>query len=174
MTQGNRGMSFEAVIDLSNQRYDRLNLAVVNKRATPVKVLRIANGRITSGYYEQPSTVDYDGLIPGGRAIVFEAKSVASLSRFDLKNLKDHQMDYLLKCHKMDGIAFLLVEFVKQDKIYLLPYTALRYYWSAYKAKKGSSIHITDFEIHAYEVPKKRVPVDYLSVVNKLWQATGS
>lgn len=168
--QGNRGMVFEAMIDLTNQRYDRLGLAVVNKRPTPVKVLKIAAGRITSGYYEKASTVDYDGLIPGGRSIVFEAKSVNSLDRFDLKNLHDHQVDYLLKCHKMDGIAFLLVEFKKHRKTYLLPYTVLRYFWEAYKRKQGSSIHITDFDVHAYEVLQGRVPIDYLQAVERHWE----
>ncbi|CAM2979573.1 Holliday junction resolvase RecU [Paenibacillus taichungensis] len=170
---GGRGMGFEAIITFSNERYDTLGLAVVNKRPTPVKVTKAAGAKVLEGFYEEPSTVDYDGIIPGGRGIVFEAKSISG-DLFPLSNLKDHQFEYLLKCHKMGGIAFLLVEFRKQGETFLLPYTALRHYWTAYKQKKGSSIHVSDFEIHAYLVPSKRVPVDYLGVVDKLWKASGS
>ncbi|MDN8590963.1 Holliday junction resolvase RecU [Paenibacillus sp. 11B] len=172
--QGNRGMGFEAIITFSNERYDKLGLAVVNKRPTPVKVVKVAGSTVIEGYYEEPSTVDYDGIIKTGRGIAFEAKSIASLDRFQLKNLKDHQVEYLLKAHKMNGISFLLVEFRKQHKTYLLPYTVLRFFWDAYKRKQGSSIHISDFDIHAYEVPDKRVPVDYLWAVERHWQASGS
>jgi len=171
--QGNRGMGFEAIITFSNERYDKLGLAVVNKRPTPVKVTKAYGNKVLEGFYESPSTVDYDGIIPGGRGIVFEAKSISG-DLFPLSNLKDHQFEYLLKCHKMGGIAFLLVEFRKQGETFLLPYTALRHYWTAYKQKKGSSIHVSDFEIHAYLVPSKRVPVDYLGVVDRLWKASGS
>ncbi|WP_244213658.1 Holliday junction resolvase RecU [Paenibacillus barcinonensis] len=170
---GGRGMGFEEIITFSNERYDTLGLAVVNKRPTPVKVTKSAGNTVLEGFYESPSTVDYDGIIPGGRGIAFEAKSIAG-DRFPLSNLKGHQFEYLLKCHKMGGIAFLLVEFRKQRETFLLPYTALRHYWAAYQQKKGSSIHISDFEIHAYLVPEKRVPVDYLGVVDKLWKASGS
>ncbi|NUU54357.1 Holliday junction resolvase RecU, partial [Paenibacillus taichungensis] len=97
---GGRGMGFEAIITFSNERYDTLGLAVVNKRPTPVKVTKAAGAKVLEGFYEEPSTVDYDGIIPGGRGIVFEAKSISG-DLFPLSNLKDHQFEYLLKCHKM-------------------------------------------------------------------------
>ncbi|PGM88175.1 hypothetical protein CN958_27060 [Bacillus cereus] len=41
MGQGNRGMAFEKLINLANEMYQREGLALINKRPTPVKVLKI-------------------------------------------------------------------------------------------------------------------------------------
>lgn len=49
-------------------------MALINKRPTPVKVLKSKGGRLLNGLYEDKSTVDYDGVYKG-RAIAFVAKS---------------------------------------------------------------------------------------------------
>ncbi len=61
-------------------------MALINKRPTPVKVLKSKGGRVLNGFYEAKSTVDYDGVYKG-RAIAFEAKSTEKDTRFDLKNI---------------------------------------------------------------------------------------
>lgn len=171
MTQANRGIAFENLIDYTNRIYEHKGLAIINKRPTPVKILG-NNGRTVHGYLEKPSTVDYDGTYQGGKSIVFEAKSIKELDRFDLKNLHDHQVEYLKKCHDCGAISFILVEFTKHRTIYLMPYETLQYYWN--RRKKGvrgtASIPLEDFEVNAYQVTGGSVPVDYLSVVNKLWK----
>lgn len=60
MGQGNRGMAFEKLINLANEMYQRESVALINKRATPVKVLKNKGGHVLSGFYEAKSTVDYD------------------------------------------------------------------------------------------------------------------
>lgn len=87
MGQGKRGMAFEKLINLSNEMYQREGVALINKRPTPVKVLKMVYGRVKDGYYESKSTVDYDGVYRG-RAIAFEAKSTNEINRFDLKTLR--------------------------------------------------------------------------------------
>lgn len=37
MGQGNRGMAFEKLINLSNEMYQRGRVALINKRPNPVK-----------------------------------------------------------------------------------------------------------------------------------------
>ena len=39
MGQGNRGIAFEKLINLTNEMYQRGGVALINKRPTPVKVL---------------------------------------------------------------------------------------------------------------------------------------
>lgn len=70
MALGNRGMHFEKLINLSNEMYQREGVALINKRPTPVKVLKSKNGRVINGFYESKSTVDYDGVYKG-RAVTF-------------------------------------------------------------------------------------------------------
>ncbi|OMC71495.1 Holliday junction resolvase RecU [Paenibacillus sp. FSL H7-0326] len=168
MSFANRGMAFENILDYSNQMYDMKGIAIINKRPTPVKVVRKTYGKVTEGYFEKSSTVDYDGVYQG-RAIMFEAKSTDQKLRFDLSNLHSHQYDYLKKCHMAGGIAFLLVDFRKQRKMYLMPFLTLRSYVEASKNGGRKSIRIEDFDIHAYEVTSGRVPVDYLKAVDKIW-----
>lgn len=168
MSTGNRGMAFENLLDYSNKLYDEKRIAIINKRPTPVKVIRKTYGKVTEGYFEKSSTVDYDGVYQG-RAIMFEAKSTDQKLRFDLSNLHSHQYEYLKKSHEASGIAFLLVDFRKQRKIYLMPFQTLRSYVEASQKGGRKSIRIEDFDVHAYEVWSGRVPVDYLKAVDKIW-----
>ncbi|QYY43096.1 Holliday junction resolvase RecU [Aneurinibacillus sp. XH2] len=98
-------------------------VAVINKRPTPIKVLY---GIV--GHFKSPSTVDYEGAY-AGRSIVFEAKSTKELRRFPLRNIAEHQVEYLAKYHRCGAISFLLVEFAKHQTVYLLPYEVLAQYW---------------------------------------------
>lgn len=163
-------MAFEGLIDMTNHLYNNRGVAVINKRPTPMKITeRLKDGRLVAQFTEM-STVDYDGTYQG-KSIVFEAKSVRELDRFDLKNLHQHQVDYLDKCHKQGAISFVLITFERQQLTYLLPYTALKPMWDAQDSKvRGSkSISLETLDVHAYQVQSGRVPVDYLAVVDKLW-----
>ncbi|MDF1585814.1 Holliday junction resolvase RecU [Marinimicrococcus flavescens] len=165
----NRGMIFESQIDLSNEMYEAQDRAVINKRPTPVKVLERKGQYITLAVFEKPSTVDYDGIYRD-RRIDFEAKEVSDLMRLDLSRIEDHQYDHLEKSHRHGSIAFILVSFTRNRKMYLLPFVALRVFKQASELPGGrKSISIDDFEIEGYEIRNGRVPVDYLKVVDKVW-----
>ncbi|WP_416809021.1 Holliday junction resolvase RecU [Bacillus thuringiensis] len=90
MGLGNRGMVFEMLINLANEMYQRGGVALINKRPTPVKVLKSKGGRVLNGFYEAKSTVDYDGVYKG-RAIAFEAKSTEKDTRFENKLELKHE-----------------------------------------------------------------------------------
>ncbi|MEC0173027.1 Holliday junction resolvase RecU [Paenibacillus graminis] len=166
---GNRGMVFESHIELSNRMYEAQGSAVINKRPTPVKVLQQYGGYITKAVFEKPSTVDYDGIYRG-RRIDFEAKDVTDFVRLDLSRIEDHQYQHLENSHKHGSMAFILVRFGRNQKMYLLPFVALRVFKQASELPGGrKSISIDDFEIEGYEIRNGRVPVDYLAAVDKIW-----
>ncbi|EEM92647.1 Recombination protein U (Penicillin-binding protein-related factor A) [Bacillus thuringiensis IBL 200] len=48
MGLGNRGMAFEIIINLANEMYQRGGVALINKRPTPVKVLKSKGVRVLS------------------------------------------------------------------------------------------------------------------------------
>lgn len=169
ISHANRGMVFESHIDLSNEMYEAQGRAVINKRPTPVKVLEQRGGMITKAVFEKPSTVDYDGIYRD-RRIDFEAKEVADYTRLDLKRIEKHQYEHLEKSHKHGSMAFILVSFGHNRKMYLLPFVALRVFKQASELPGGrKSISIDDFEIEGYEIRNGRVPVDYLAAVDKIW-----
>ncbi|TBX83994.1 Holliday junction resolvase RecU [Bacillus cereus] len=168
MGQGNRGMAFEKLINLSNEMYQREGVALINKRATPVKVLKSVGGRVLNGFYEAKSTVDYDGVYKG-RAVAFEAKSTQSLTRFDLSNIAQHQLDYLEKAEKMGAICFFLIEFSKDQTIFLVPASVIQSYVRMSHQPNGKkSISRADFDIYGYLVEQtERAPVDYLQYIDE-------
>ncbi|WP_242298650.1 Holliday junction resolvase RecU [Bacillus cereus group sp. BfR-BA-01424] len=168
MGQGNRGMAFEKLINLSNEMYQRDGVALINKRATPVKVLKSAGGRVLNGFYEAKSTVDYDGVYKG-RAIAFEAKSTQSLTRFDLSNIAQHQLDYLEKAEKMGAVCFFLIEFSKDQTVFLVPASVIQSYVRMSHQPNGKkSISRADFDIYGYLVEQtERAPIDYLQYIDE-------
>ncbi|MEM5606500.1 Holliday junction resolvase RecU [Bacillus cereus] len=168
MGQGNRGMAFEKLINLSNEMYQREGVALINKRPTPVKVLKSTGGRVLNGFYEAKSTVDYDGVYKGW-AVAFEAKSTQSLTRFDLSNIAQHQLDYLEKAEKMGAICFFLIEFSKDQTVFLVPASVIQSYVRMSHQPNGKkSISRADFDIYGYLVEQtERAPVDYLQYVDE-------
>ncbi len=168
MGQGNRGMAFEKLINLSNEMYQREGVSLINKRPTPVKVLKMVYGRVKDGYYESKSTVDYDGVYRG-RAIAFEAKSTNEINRFDLKNIAQHQLDYLEKAEEMGAICFFLIGFTKDQSTFAIPLSVIQSYVRMSQQPKGKkSIPRADFDIYGYLVEQtERAPVDYLQYVDE-------
>ncbi|MED0988319.1 Holliday junction resolvase RecU [Bacillus nitratireducens] len=161
-------MAFEMLINLANEMYQRGGVALINKRPTPVKVLKSAGGRVLNGFYEAKSTVDYDGVYKG-RAITFEAKSTNEINRFDLKNIAQHQLDYLEKTEKMGAICFFLIEFSKDKSVFLIPLSVIQAYVRMSHQPKGKkSIPRADFDIYGYLIDQtKREPVDYLQYIDE-------
>ncbi|MBJ8054897.1 Holliday junction resolvase RecU [Bacillus cereus] len=168
MGQGNRGMAFEKLINLSNEMYQRGGVALINKCPTPVKVLKSAGGRVLNGFYEAKSTVDYDGVYKG-RAVAFEAKSTQSLTRFDLSNIAQHQLDYLEKAEKMGAVCFFLIEFSKDQTVFLVPASVVQSYVRMSHQPNGKkSISRADFDVYGYLVEQtERAPVDYLQYIDE-------
>ncbi|MEH7434197.1 Holliday junction resolvase RecU [Bacillus thuringiensis] len=169
MGQGNRGMAFEMLINLANQMYQRGGVALINKRPTPVKVIKSRGSQVINGFYEAKSTVDYDGVYKG-RAVAFEAKSTEKDKRFDLKNIAQHQLDYLEKAEKMGAICFFLIEFSKDKSVFAVPLSVIQSYVRMSHQPKGKkSIPRADFDIYGYLVEQtERAPIDYLQYVDEV------
>ena len=77
--------------------------------------------------------MDYIGVVQG-YPVCFDAKETGK-ENFPLKNIHEHQMDYMRSYVKQRGVAFILVYFTAKDEIYLLPFEVLDRYWQ--KARDG-------------------------------------
>ena len=62
-----------------------------------------------AGIILKQSTVDYTGLIKGGRYIAFDAKESKLTTRFPLTNIEDHQAEYIKHVSRLGGIGFILI-----------------------------------------------------------------
>ena len=109
----NRGLNLEDDINNSNKYYLEKDIAVIYKKPTPIKVVKVdynnrVNTVIKEAYYEIPSTTDYNGIYKG-KYIEFDAKECKSTTSFPLNNIKKHQITHISNIIKHGGIVFLII-----------------------------------------------------------------
>lgn len=102
------GAAFEQYLDAQHTLFERQGRACVAKVPTPVQITS-ARGRMIRGRKESKVWVDYTGVIRGGRAVAFDAKSTKAKSRFAFSLVSDFQRGKLATVAKLGGVAFLLV-----------------------------------------------------------------
>lgn len=66
----NRGMSFEKMINATNDYYLSHGMAVIHKKPTPIQIVRVdypqrSRAKIVEAYFRQASTTDYSGVYEG-------------------------------------------------------------------------------------------------------------
>ena len=122
LSAANRGMSLEEDINLSNEYYRDMGVALITKRPTPINIVKVdysKGARITDAYFEKQSTTDYNGVYKG-KYIDFEAKNTKSETSFPLSNISEHQIIHLRNVIKHGGIAFFIICFQIKNEVYLL------------------------------------------------------
>lgn len=172
LKKANLGTDFETKLNETNSYYLQKGIASIYKKPTPIQIVKVDypsrnKAKIVEAYYKTPSTTDYNGVYKG-YYIDFEAKCCHSTS-FAFAHIFNHQIEHLITIDKMDGIAFLLIEFPLQKEIFLLPAKILyqKYLESLNGGKK--SISYKDFSLLGYSIKETFNPrVDYLKIVDFL------
>ena len=166
---GKRGMTLESDINSSNRYYLENDIAVIYKKPTPIRVVKVdynkrINTKITEAYYEVPSTTDYNGIYKG-KYIDFEAKETKSKTSFSLNNIHEHQIIHLEKVYKHGGIAFLIIRFTMLDITFLLFINDFLEYINNNDRKSIPEKYI---EEKGYIIKNGYNPIlDYLKIVDK-------
>lgn len=168
----NRGMSFESMINDSNDYYLSNNIAIIHKKPIPIQIVKVdypsrSGAVIKEAYYKVPSTTDYNGLYKG-KYIDFEAKETMNKTSFPLSNIHSHQIEHLININKHGGLSFLLLFFKAKDEIYLLETRYLEEFFIRSKSGR-KSISYTELQVCGHLVKESVAPrVDYLKVVDEL------
>lgn len=128
-SRGLRGDAFEEIINMTNEKYLKEGLALIQKIPTPIKPIEIDSERhvITLGYFEQKSTVDFIGVM-SGIPVCFDAKECGKKS-LPFSNIHPHQVKFMSDFDQQGGIAFLLVHFTDYQETYVLPVETLKKYY---------------------------------------------
>ena len=128
-SRGLRGSTLEELINRTNDRYQEEELALIQKIPTPITPINIdkETRHITLAYFDQKSTVDYIGAVQG-IPICFDAKECAQ-DTFALENIHSHQVAFMERFERQDGIAFFLIYYTGKGLYYYLPYRHLRVFW---------------------------------------------
>ena len=164
---GNRGMTLEEDINLTNEYYKEKNIALIYKKPIPIKVLRTneTKTRIKDGFYEQKSTLDYSGIYQE-KYIEFDAKETNSKTSFPLSNIHEHQINHIKDVLFYKGIVFLIIRFNILNKTYILPGDKLIEFINTEDRK---SIPLNFFEENCKQVELKYRPrLDYLKSIDIL------
>lgn len=163
-----RGVRFEENINRANLYYLTNKIAAIHKKPTPIQVVSVnypkrSAAKIVEAYYKTPSTTDYNGVYKGYH-IDFEAKETANTTRFPLQNIMQHQIEHLQLVQACGGIGFLLVSFVKLDRIFLLDVSFI-----SKEIKEKSYISLSFFEQNGIEIKhSNQLYLNYLHAVDIL------
>lgn len=162
---GNRGMTLEEDINITNNYYLEKNIALIYKKPIPIKVLKVTidKTRIKDGFYEKKSTLDYSGIYKE-KYIEFDAKETNSKTSFPLSNIHKHQITHMKNIIKFGGITFLIIRFNLIGKTYILMAKEL---FNFIDNNDRKSIPMSYFESNCKEIPLKYSPrIDYLKEIN--------
>jgi recombination protein U len=148
----NSGAVFEEMLKNSCEYYLFKGIALIHKIPTPWSVTYDKKSKkVIRAHPEEKSSVDFEGIWHG-KSLAFEAKSTRERKRFDLKNIHQHQMDYLDRHQDQGGISFLLMEFSKLGEVYFIWYDQLKEWWN--DAKEGG---------------RKSIPYDWIQINCGTW-----
>ncbi len=169
-----RGMLFESELNKSNEYYKNANIALIYKKPTPVKIVKVeypsrSHAKIVEAYYQTPSTTDYNGIYKG-KYIDFEAKETQNAS-FSFDHIFHHQIEHLKQVDSHGGIAFIIIYFKSFDKIYLIDIKDFyRLYCEGLKGGK-KSVKYSDIESNGgLLVTRSFTPlIDFLKQVDQLY-----
>ena len=166
-TYANRGMGLENDINETNKYYVTYDIALIYKKPTPIRITKTnyQNMRVIDGFFESPSTLDYNGVYKG-YYIEFDAKETRSKTSFTINNIHNHQIEYIKKVIKHNGIVFLIVRFSLLNRDYILKGEDLLQFINDNDRK---SIPLEYFEKNCYKLEIKYAPrLDYIKLVDKL------
>ena len=166
-TRGLRGSTLEDMINQTNEHYDHQGLALIQKIPTPITPVRIDkdNRHITLAYFEKLSTVDYLGSVQG-IPICFDAKE-CGVDTFPLQNIHEHQIIFMEKFEKQQGIAFMIIYYRHRNLFYYMRLSEIRDFWE--RAKKGGrkSFRFDELNPNFFIPLKNNFFISYLEFIQK-------
>lgn len=166
-TYANRGMMLERDINQSNKYYLDHNIALIYKKPTPIKVVKVEYPKnvIKEAYFNEPSTLDYNGIYEG-KYLEFDAKETQSNTSFPIANIHKHQLEHMKRVIYFGGITFLIVRFTKINETYILLGREL---FNFIESNDRKSIPIDYFRKNGFLVELKYIPrLDYISIIDKI------
>lgn len=172
VTFANRGMSFEAEINQTNQYYLDKGIAVIHKKPTPIQIVSVDYPKrsaavIKEAYFKEASTTDYNGVYKG-KYIDFEAKQTKNKTSFPLSNFHEHQIIHMKNCLKQDGITFVLIYFSTNKRYFLVSASVIINFWDKQTIEGRKSIPLSDIEKKGFEIHPGFVPrIPYLNILDQ-------
>ena len=151
----------------TNEKYKDNHLALIQKVPTPITPIRIdkETRHITLAYFDQKSTVDYIGAVQG-IPVCFDAKESAQ-DTFSLQNIHEHQVDFMEKFERQEGISFIIIYYTHKDEMYYLPFSYIKKFYDRSNAGGRKSFRFDEIDTTYKITSKSGVPVHFLEALQK-------
>ena len=162
-SRGLRGSTLEELINLTNELYMEKKLALVQKIPTPITPVKIDqdSGQIKLAYFEKDSTVDYIGVVQG-IPVCFDAKECAT-DTFPLRNIHEHQLEFMRRFEQQQGISFLLIMFTHRNDFYYMRLKELEGYLERVKHGHAKNFKYEELDDQYFLKSQSGAPVHYLN-----------
>ena len=166
-SRGLRGSTLEDMVNQTIERYDSLGLSLIQKIPTPITPVRIdkEHGQITLAYFEKLSTVDYIGAVQG-IPVCFDAKECHTTT-FPLKNVHEHQMTFMEKFEKQQGIAFLVIYFSSENCLYYMRFQEIHDFWQRAQSGGRKSFRMDELHPDFFMTFKNNSFIPFLDYIQK-------
>ena len=166
-TRGLRGSALEEMVNQTIVQYDQSGLALIQKIPTPITPVKIDkdNRHITLAYFEKISTVDYIGNVQG-IPICFDVKE-CSKDIFPMQNVHEHQIDFMEKFEKQNGISFLIIYYSQRNKFYYMRFEEVKEYYERAKAGGRKSFKFEELNPDYFMALKKNYFIPILDFIQK-------
>lgn len=166
-SRGLRGSTLEDLLNRTNERYQEMGLALIQKIPTPITPVQIdkAHRHITLAYFDKISTVDYIGAVQG-IPVCFDAKE-CSADTFPLQNVHEHQMTFMENFEKQRGISFLIIYYSTRNQLYYMRYEEIKRFWERAKNGGRKSFRFEELNPEYFMSWKNNCYVPYLDYIQK-------
>ena len=119
------GAKFENRLTKQFEKYRDEGKAYIFKIPNEFIVLRKGAKIVSAFPKKQSPCLDYIGILPNGKSIVFEAKTTANKTSFPLSNIKDYQYDLIKEINYYVDCVFFIIEFRELNETYLVSGNAI-------------------------------------------------
>lgn len=109
--------------------------------------------------------MDYIGAVQG-IPICFDAKECAA-DTFPLQNVHEHQVSFMEKYEKQQGISFLIIYYSQKETLYYMRFEELLKFWKRAQSGGRKSIRFEELSPEYFMALKNHCFVPYLDYIQK-------
>lgn len=141
------GKNIEEHVKMACEVYKKENIAWIDKNSEPMQIVKALEqqGGFYLARFAQKAKPDFEGVLRGGRAILFDVKSTEE-DQIKASVLSKGQAQYLEQYHKMGAVSAVLVCLQPAD-FFMVPWNV----WKNMKIGFGH-LHMTREELVPYRV----------------------
>lgn len=166
-SRGLRGSTLEDLINRTNEFYEERGLALIQKIPTPITPVKIdkEHRHITLAYFDKISTVDFIGAVQG-IPVCFDAKECA-VDTFPLQNVHEHQVRFMERFERQEGIAFLLIFYTGHNQLYYMRFEELKKFWDRARTGGRKSFRFEELNPAFFMEIQRGSLIPYLDYIQK-------